>query len=231
MAASFSAGMTIPVAQLITAILGLGVVGLIAYYWDIVKPVWDNLINWFKITFNSITDTIDDVFGSIYINLCSDSAKWTFRDTYTAISSEKHLSKNCLDTVRKNAPTELYYSPRQVVFMAIFDVPKDLKCDINALMDQDSQKSKTYSNKNYNITGYKLFVLYGFDVQTGTKNQIFHAHLRTNAKALIETTFLRYKNQLTWKILPSPVENEPKYNAGSKASPTRLSESENLKQI
>ncbi len=207
--ASIEASLTIPASQLIAAIISLGAAVVLAYYWSDLEPIFNQIVDAFKQIFQTIVDMLEICFELLKLNICY--SKISFKEAILTESTRKHLEESCVNTIRKTAPVNVYYSSRNKIIMAIFEVPKGLQCWVNNSLDTNSTLTKRYDRK-IDLTGYKLLVLYGFS--GNNVNQVFHAHLRWGGKIDREIEFYRYKEKMTYRVIPLPILYESIFENG-----------------
>mgnify|MGYP000943451895 CR=1 FL=1 len=120
-------------------------------------------------------------------------------------SAVKHMSGATINNIvkRNNSPIQIYYGPSTDKFLLVFNIPNGLT---GAVHDYLNKTGAPYTYPSYNLTGYKLLVLFN----PGNK-QLYHAHLRYSNYANQDIEYMRYHNKLTMRLLPTPVQTNNQY--------------------
>lgn len=122
----------------------------------------------------------------------------------TTYSASKHMADSLVTTIvnPNNTPAEVYFNPYNGKTLIVYNIG-GISGPVNRYLYKDHG---TYAYPNYNLSGYKIFVLYD-----PLDAQLFHAHVRYGTKASQEVEYMRYDNNLIMKLFPVPVSIDLKY--------------------
>lgn len=101
----------LPVGDLIAAVIAIGGVAVLAYYWTDISPKWDSIVNAFKKAFSPVASKVVAVFAGIsitvdqyitkpYQRLTSDTMKITIKGKTLTITKDTSLKPAYFFAVR-----------------------------------------------------------------------------------------------------------------------------------
>ncbi len=136
-------------------------------------------------------------------------------------TAANHMSGATVDNIvrRDNSPTKIYYGPSTDQFLLVFDIPSGLTGAVNRYLNK-IPSGAPYDFSAYNLTNYKLMVFF----DPGNE-KLYHAHVRYSTYANQDIEYMRYKNKLTMRLWPTPVQVNNQYlnsNPIQELSPNQL---------
>lgn len=209
--ASIEASLTIPASQLIAAVVALGAVAVVAYYWSDLSPQFNKIIDLFKQTFLQIVNSVVALFNILYSSIEAGQAESIAQNATLDKCVAKHMNKQVTDKIRKGSAREIYFGPSTGTVILVYDVPGGTKGNFNLDLGKNPNclDNFTYQKQNETLPeGYVLIICLNLN-----RGVIFHSHMRHKRFAEIDIRKNRYDSgsKATIRLKPLPVTYEEKY--------------------
>lgn len=118
-------------------------------------------------------------------------------------SLHKHIAIEDIRAIRRpENKFAAYYSPSQNVMLVVYNISKGYRGNVNSDMNTDSKITQSYDMNNFDLTGFKLLVLYDFGDDEKDPTKVFHAEVRYGIWATRAIERFRYTNKMIKQIWP-----------------------------
>lgn len=199
---AFGAALKVPVGNIVDAAIGLGLITVLIANWSTIASKWDSIITVFENHLPNVNG-LNHAMTLIECHVVGEDL--VFAERFPIINSGvKHIERATIQDImrRGKGKYKAYYSKQQNKILLVYRIDKGVKGNVSRLWEDEWM----YTARNVDLTGFYLFVLLG-----ANNKVVFHAELRYGPFANTNLEYMRYKNDLTYRLFPLPIINEPKY--------------------